>query len=121
MNPGDIVIKNTDVLTGLMERRFDPILIQIISWVAKNYGFRMSESYREKQHMNDLHGTQPVRAIDLSYWVYEPEAANRISNEINRAWVYDPSRPKMLVSLVHKVGNGVVHFHIQVSSKTRRR
>jgi hypothetical protein len=99
MKPGDIIIKNTEVLTGLMERRFDPILIQVIVWVAKNYGLRMSESYREKQHMNDLHGTQPVRAIDLSYWVYEPETANKISNEINNAWIYDPEGPLCLFLL----------------------
>jgi hypothetical protein len=121
MKPGDIIIKNTEVLTGLMERRFDPILIQIILWVAKNYGLRMSESYREKQHMNDLHGTQPVRAIDLSYWVYTPETASLISNEINNAWIYDPGRPTMLVSLIHKVAKGQLHFHLQVSHKTRRR
>ena len=121
MKPGDIIIKNTEVLTGLMERRFDPILIQIILWVAKNYGLRMSESYREKQHMNDLHGTQPVRAIDLSYWVYTPETANKISNEINNAWIYDPDRPTKLVSLIHKTSKGVLHFHIQTSHKTRRR
>ena len=121
MKPGEIIIKNTEVLTGLMERRFDPILIQIIVWVAKNYGLRMSESYRIKKHSNDLHGTQPVRAIDLSYWVYEPEVANRISNEINNAWIYDPGRPTMLVSLIHKVAKGQLHFHLQVSHKTRRR
>jgi hypothetical protein len=121
MKPGDIIIKDTNVLTGLMERRFDPILIQIIAWIAKNYGFRMSESYREKKHMNDLHGTQPVRAIDLSHWVYDSDTAAKLSNEINNAWIYDPDRPKMLVCLVHKVGNGVLHMHIQTGPKTKRR
>ena len=121
MTPGEIIIKDTNVLSGLFERRFDPLLVQIVLSIAKDYGLRMSESYREKRHMNDLHGFQPVRAIDLSHWVYAPEIANRISNEINNAWIYDPQRPEKLVSFIHKVGSGPLHFHIQVHQNTRRR
>jgi len=120
MKPGEIIIKDINVLTGLFERRFDSLLVQIILYIAKNYGLRMSESHRKKLHRNDLHGTQPVRAIDLSHWVYDSDTAAKLSNEINNTWIYDPDRPEKLVSLVHNAGTGI-HFHIQVHPNTRRR
>jgi hypothetical protein len=121
MKPGEIIIKDTKVLTGLMERRYDPILILIICEVAKEFGFRMSESWREKLHINDLHGTLPVRAIDLSEWVYEDGQARDIERWINSRYVYDPGRPEMKVALLHKTKTGTLHFHIQVSLRTHRR
>jgi len=121
MKPSEIIIKDTKVLRGLMERRYDPILILIICEIAKEFGLRMSESWREKIHPNDLHGTLPVRAIDLSEWVYKEGQAKDIKRWINRRYAYDLDRPKMKVALLHKTKKGVLHFHIQVSWKTQRR
>ena len=120
MKPGEIIIKNTDVLAGLMERNFAPLLIIIICEIANKFGFRMSESYRDKRHMNDLHGTAPVRAIDLSEWVYGDQAKD-IERLINQNWIYDPGRPEKKVALLHKAKGGVFHFHIQVHQNTRRK
>ena len=121
MNPGEIIIKDHDILIGLMERRFSPLLIKIIADVAREHGLVMTESYREKRHMNDLHGTQPVRAIDLRSWCYPDKKAYEIRHEINRRWQYDPRRPDKQCAIIHKVGNGGLHFHIQVHPNTMRR
>ena len=59
-----IVLKNASVLRGLMERNYSPLLIDIDCYIAETYGFLMTESYREKIHRDDLHGTRPVRATD---------------------------------------------------------
>lgn len=119
ISPKEIIIKDTEVLTGLMERRFSPLLIKIITHIANKWGLLMTESYREKRHMNDLHGCQPVRAIDLRSRCYE--YPKEIEKEINRIWIYDPKRPHMQVAVIHKVGNGGIHFHIQVHERTIQR
>ena len=121
MKPGEIIIKDTEVLIGLMERNYAPILIIIICDIIKQFGARFSESYRKKRHMNDLHGTTPVRAIDLSEWVYDDGQAKDIEQWINIRWEYDYKRLKMKVALLHKVKGGIFHFHIQVHQNTRRR
>jgi len=121
MNPGEIVIKNTTVLTGLMERNFAPLLIKIIIEVANEYGLVMTESYRKKRHMNDLHGFQPVRAVDLRSWCYGDKEAYDIMHQINARWAYDPTRPEKKVAIIHRVGTGGIHFHIQVHENTIRR
>ena len=120
MEPGEIIIKDTEILIGLMERRFSPLLVQIISSVARKYGLVMTESYRKKLHRTDLHGTQPVRAIDIRSWAYTPELLREIEISVNRKWQYDPDRPGKKVFLIHDVGRGV-HAHIQVHPHTRRR
>ena len=117
----DICIKDKEVLRGLMERRYSPILIDIICYVAHKYGFVMTESYREKKHRNDLHGTIPVRANDLREWCYPAGFAKTIKDDINAKWQYDPRRPKTkFCAKIHDVGNGI-HFHIQVHPRTRVR
>lgn len=122
IHPGEIIIKDVNVLIGLMERNFFPLLIIIICEIIKKYGSVITESYREKKHKNDLHGTIPVRAIDLRFWCYETEqVAYEIMHWINRTWKYDPDRPEKLVSIIHKTKQGALHFHIQVSDKTIRK
>ncbi len=121
MEPGEIIIKDTEILIGLMERRFSPLLVQIISSVARKYGIVMTESYRKKLHRTDLHGTQPVRAIDLRSWCYTDSQAQEINHEINRKWEYDPDRPDKKCAIIHRTGTGAIHFHIQVHPHTRRR
>jgi len=121
IHPGEIIIKDTKILTGLFERRFAPLLIKIISDVAKQHGIVMTESYREPLHMGDVHSTQPVRAVDLRSWAYPDEKAQEIKHEINRRWEYDPDRPNKHCAIIHRVGNGGIHFHVQVHPRTRRR
>jgi len=118
MKPGEIIIKDTHVLRGLLQNCFHPVLQEIIIAVADRFGLVMTESYRAQKHLHDLHGTAPVRAIDIRSWCYAyPEA---VAKWINEVWSYDPDRPDMKCAILHDAGSGV-HFHIQVHPMTRRR
>lgn len=121
MKAGEIKVKDIDILRGLMERNFNPLLINIILDIADTYGVVITESYREKKHRNDLHGTNPVRAIDIRWWEYSDMLAKKINNDINIKWIYDPHRPEKTVSMIHAVEGGTKHFHIQCHPRTRRR
>lgn len=113
-----IEIKDKKVLSALMNRLYHPILIDIVSDVADKFGIVITEAYRDQKHPNDLHGTYPVRAIDLRSWIYElPEI---VENYINNKWIYDPKRSAMKVAILHDSGQGV-HFHIQVYPNTCKR
>ena len=120
MKPKQIEIKDEVVLKGLMTKRFAPKLVGIIDFVASNYGLVITESFREKRHPGDLHGTDPVRAVDLRTWCYPEGKAEEIATVINELWAYDPDRPDKKVALIHDIGQGI-HFHIQVHPNTRRR
>jgi len=120
MKAGTIEIKDANVLEGLMAKKFDPALIPVIVWVAVTFGLVITESYRDKRHANDVHGTDPVRAVDLRTRCYDGDGAYRIMDEINNRWIYDPGRPDKKVAMIHDVGQGL-HFHIQVHPNTVRR
>ena len=96
------------------------MLCTIILWVAERWGLMITESFRPQRHPNDLHGTDPVRALDLRYWFYSPELAHEIAEHINKRFIYDPSRPEMKVAIIHNTGSGM-HFHIQVCNFTTYR
>ncbi len=123
ITPGVIRVKDAGVLRGLMERRFDPTLIEVADYISEKYGMVITESYRPRKHQNDLHGTDPVRALDGRIWQYETVGvADRIAADVNSRWEYDPGRPHMKCVIIHRnaCGDGR-HMHIQVHPKTRRR
>lgn len=119
INPGQVILKDVDILVALMERRYAPLLIQIIAGVAKQFGIVMTDAWRDQRHLGDLHARG--RAIDLRFWCYPDKLAYEIMHWINRCWEYDPARPDKKVAIIHKVNNGGIHFHIQVHPNTRRR
>lgn len=121
VKPGEIGIKNSKVFRGLLERRFHPLLINIILDVAEKYGIMITESYREPRHSGDVHSTNPVRAIDTRHWVYPEWKAKEIERYINNKWEYDFKRPEKQCSRIHKVKGGAVHFHFQAHPRTRRK
>jgi hypothetical protein len=120
MKPGKIEIKSPVVLKGLMGKRFSPMLIEIISDLASLHGVMITESFREKRHDNDLHGVDPVRAVDVRTWCYPEYEKNSMFQRVNDLWFYDPERPWLLVAVVHDSGAGL-HAHIQVHPRTVRR
>jgi hypothetical protein len=110
-------IKNTMVLAGLLAKPFDRRLIMVLLWFLQEFGkMTMTEGWRDKRHPNDLHGTDPVRAIDLRSWEFKNPTL--VAAKINSTWEYDPARPTKQVCVYHDVGEGA-HFHIQVHPKTR--
>lgn len=120
VKPGEICIKDVGVLTGLMLKKFDLQLLSIVTWLFATHGGVMTESYRPPTHSGDLHGTVPVRAIDMRTWCYADGKAAQIADEINKKWCYDINRPDMKVALIHDSGQGI-HFHIQVHPNTKLR
>lgn len=116
-----IKIKDVGVLRGIYENRYDPTLIDIVCYIAENYGLVITESFRVKLHPGDLHGTDPVRADDLREWAYPKHLAQEIEADINKRWIYDPSRPHMKCAWIHKNRKTKgVHFHIQTHPNTQR-
>lgn len=110
-----INIKNPDVLTSLLEHKFDPTLIALIKWVAWIAGIYITEGHRPQLHSNDLHGLDPVRAIDGRSSIYtQPQL---LVDRINAKWIYDPDRPDMRCAVygdeAHKD-----HIHFQTHPKT---
>jgi len=114
-----IQIKDKDVLHGLMFYKFHPMLCRILRWICEEWDeVVITEGYRNKRHANDLHGSSPVRAVDLRSWMYvKPEL---VADKINYEWMYDPDRPQMQVAVYHDKGEGP-HFHVQVHPNTRKR
>ena len=120
IEPGQIIIKDVNILLGLIERRYSPLLVRILSDLAVKHGVVITESYRTKKHMNDLHGTQPVRAIDIRSWVYGDKKAQEIKHEINKRWEYDPNRPDKQCCIIHRTNGGGIHMHLQIHPNTKR-
>ncbi len=121
IKPGEIGVKNPEVLRALMEYRYAPLLVTIIGEIAKKFGVFITDAWRKKRHRGDVHGTKPGRGIDLRVRFYGSlEQANKIKDWINKRWEYDPKRPTIKVVIIHDSGEGI-HFHVQVHPRTRRR
>ena len=102
IKPGEIRIKNNIVLGSILRYSVDPMLIEIMGWLALLHGLTITEGWRRQRHVNDLHGVVPVRAIDIRSRDYEdPEA---VVAEINDTYQYDPDRPNKKVCILHDVG-----------------
>ena len=123
--PGEIWVKDTYVLSGLMNHKFHSKLLPILSYMANKYGIVITESYRTSTGPNDLHATNPVRAVDLRYWCYDiektkaAEISKKIAEDVNSKWKYDP-KGKGVCALLHSSSknNTGLHFHMQVSTNT---
>lgn len=121
MNPGEVGIKNSQILRALMERNYHPLLITINCEVADKFGIFITEAWREPLHKSDIHNTKPGRADDLRVRIYGTlERAHQIKDWINKRWEYDFKRPELNVVIIHDTGRGI-HFHIQVHYNTRLR
>jgi hypothetical protein len=115
-----ISVKDPAVLSSILLHRFHPALVEIIGYVAGKYGILITEGYRLARHPNDVHATDPVRAVDLRYRLYEQKQAYEIMDDINNRWAYDPKRETMVVAIIHGDGDNK-HFHVQVHPNTVRR
>ena len=119
MDMCEIRVKDPMVLSTLMLKSFDRRLVAVICWWIDNFGrITITEGWRKKKHPNDLHGEDPVRAIDARSWEFKN--AEQMAKKCNEVWAYDPARPQMEVCVYHDTGQGI-HFHIQVHPNTKRR
>ena len=110
-----IEIKNPEVLDSLLGWLYHHKLRKLMLWTAKRFRIFITEGHREKRHPNDLHGTLPIRAIDIRTRIYsDPQ---KIADEINENWIYDPKRPHMKCA-VYGDQNHLDHIHLQVHPTT---
>lgn len=111
-----IEVKDSKILKALLCKHYHPILNRLMIWIIQEFhSVCITEAFRHQRHSNDLHGTIPVRAIDLRSWIYI--SPQEVADRINEVWQYDPTRPNMECCVYHDSGSGP-HFHIQVHPKT---
>lgn len=65
------------------------------------------------------HCARPVRAVDFRSRIFEGDEIAEILYEINKEWIYDPSRPELHCLIHHDQDRGW-HFHAQVHPDTKR-
>jgi len=114
-----ICFKDYKVMKQCMLVTHHPKLIALNMWFVVRYSNpTMTSSYRKnKIHPEDsgIHCTIPLRATDWRSRDYpEPE---KIAEDINKHWSYDPQRPELKCCIYHDTGRGF-HFHLQVHERT---
>lgn len=112
-----IQIKNASVLRKLLSERYDLVLIDIVTEVLGMVPGLITDGYREGD--KGVHGTSPVRGIDMRSRIYSREILNVVEKHINSKWQYDPKRPHKVCCMIHDVGKGV-HIHLQVHPNTTK-
>ena len=105
-------VKDHKVLIALLKYSYHRKLVALVAWCY----IRLSEvvitsAYREGDQ--GVHGSG--RGIDIrSRCFADPQ---KIADEINRHWTYDPLRPEKICALYHDSGQGP-HIHLQVCEAT---
>jgi len=95
----------------------DQNLRNILVWVEESTGleFTITSIYRPGD--SGVHGTMPVRGIDLR--MRSPEIGREVIDLINERWMYDPLRSSMKCAILHGEKSNL-HIHVQVHPKTRK-
>lgn len=93
-----------------------PKLRNLITWLESATGFEFTETSRFRMNDEDgVHGTLPVRGIDLRCRSLEIGIA--IEAFINKNWTYDPKRLGKKCCFLHGHDSNL-HFHLQVHPNT---
>lgn len=109
-----IKIKNHGVLRNILRAVYDDDLILLIVWVVARYSnVVFTSGYREED--KGVHGTSPCRGIDIRSRVYEEP--QKVADDINTHFIYDPERPEKKCAKYHDTGKGL-HIHLQVHPNT---
>lgn len=96
----------------------DEKLRTMADWLEKETGFEFTITSIYRIDDDGVHGTLPVRGIDLR--CRSKEIGISIEALINKFWIYDPERLCKKCCFLH--GNGSnLHFHLQVHSNTEFR
>ena len=114
-----IEVKDTAVLESLILHPAHPRLIDLLKWVCERFPVVVVTQGYEERDYPSVHSTVPVRGIDIRSWIYnDPQ---KIVDEINATWEYDPERPgEYECAKYHDTGRGP-HIHLQAHDRTRRR
>lgn len=60
------------------------------------------------------------RAVDVRTRNIPPQVVKSLAEKVNKEWVYDPDRPRLVVCYTEPHGTGP-HAHFQVHAHTKRR
>jgi hypothetical protein len=116
----EIILKDFDVLEGLMKGVYPSILIimasEVISMIrAFNKKLVLTSSFREGDP--GVHGS--FRGLDFRTHELRSSEIENIVEKINSRYIYDPKRPEMKVLMYHDIGKGL-HLHLQSHPNTVR-
>ena len=110
-----IGFKDVKVLRGMFTKAWHPTLISLFVWLIVRYAKVILTCVFEDRDYASTHSTDPVRAFDLRSRIYDdPE---KIVDDVNKHWTYDPDRPQMKCAIYHDTGRGI-HLHFQVHNNT---
>lgn len=93
----------------------DSKIARLCVWLEEELGFEFTITSIYRDGDKGVHGTIPVRGIDLRLRNYN--IATQVVNLINSHWLYDEKRPVMKCAMFHNVGSGH-HIHLQVHPNT---
>jgi len=109
--------KNEKVFRNFVAKPHHPNLIEVLWYILEKCGeVVVTSAYRYGDR--GVHGTDPLRAVDLRSWIYSDGFQEFLLKEVNETFTYDPQREKMKVMIKHNVRDKGIHFHCQVSSRT---
>jgi len=93
-----------------------PKLRKLIVWLEDTTGLEFTETSRFRIDDDGVHGTLPVRGIDLRCRI--TTIGKSIEDLINTAWLYDHTRLNKRCAYLHGKGRNL-HLHIQVHPNTK--
>ena len=114
---GEIIltVKDEHIFQNLFQNAWHPILVDLLEWIRMTMLKPLpviTSAYRPGD--KGVHGTDPLRAVDLRSHGLD---AHAVCDSINEHWQYDSTRPKMRCAIFHDVGQGP-HIHLQVHDRT---
>lgn len=90
----------------------------MVDEVEKKTGFEFTLTSLYRIGDSGVHGTLPLRGIDLRCKFAGPGAT--IAQFVNNRWSYDPARPHKMCCKYHRTDDGAWHLHFQTHPNTRR-
>ena len=118
---GDIQFKNHEIAHNFCDVRIHPILTDVLLWIVDLTGEAFITSARRYKALyqkdSGIHLTDPLRAVDLRYYIYDNPSM--LADTINKNWQYDNRRKALKCAVLHNTGRGM-HFHMQVHDRTKQ-
>lgn len=94
-----------------------PKLRELVMWLEEDTGLVLTITSLYRVGDEGLHGTLPLRAIDLR--MRNEAVGCVITSLINISWTYDPARFTKNCAILHGDGSNM-HLHLQVHDDTYR-
>lgn len=96
----------------------DKKLRRLALWLEEKTGFEFTDTSIHRIGDDGVHGTLPVRGLDLR--CRSQEVGITIEAMINKSWIYDPKRTGKKCCYLH--GDGPeLHLHLQTHPNTEFR